>query len=75
MSRPTIETVAERAGVYLSAPVAKKVKVPDGLGARHTAAAAISAKTTSISLVVSESSGTVTVFAAGSPILQIHRAS
>ncbi len=34
--------VVESAGVYLDAPLTKAVKVDSGLGARHTAAAAIS---------------------------------
>lgn len=65
--------VVESAGVYLHAPVTKKVEVPSGLGARHTAAAALTAKTSSIAIVISESSGTVTVFSEGASIMQIHR--
>ena len=63
----------DRAGVYLDAPVTKKVKVAKGLGARHTSAAAITAKTDAIALVISESSRTLTVFSGGAPVLQIGR--
>lgn len=65
--------VVESAGVYLDAPLTKKVQVAKGLGARHTAAAAISAKGETIAIVVSESSGTVTVFSQGAPVLEIGR--
>ena len=39
--------------------------VPSGLGARHAAAAGITANTKSIALTVSESDGTVRVWRAG----------
>ena len=65
--------VVVSAGVYLNAPLTKAVKVPKGLGARHTAAAAISAKREVIAIVISESSGTVTVFAEGAVVLEIAR--
>lgn len=65
--------VVESAGVYLDAPITKKVAVGEGLGARHTAAAALSAKTDAIAIVISESSGMVSVFSDGAATLQIHR--
>lgn len=65
--------VVDSAGVYLDAPLTKKVVVPDGLGSRHTAAAALSAKTDALAIVISESSGTVTVFSEGAATLQVHR--
>jgi diadenylate cyclase len=65
--------VVVSAGVYLNAPLTKSVQVPKGLGARHTAAAAISAKPDVIAIAISESSGTVTVFAQGAVILEIAR--
>jgi len=67
--------VVEGAAVYLDAPVTKKVKVPKGLGSRHLAAAAATARTTSIAIVISESSGSVTVFSKGTQILSLGNAS
>ncbi|MFT4548503.1 MAG: diadenylate cyclase [Verrucomicrobiales bacterium] len=63
--------VVVSAGVYLDAPLTKKVQIESGLGARHTAAAAISAKGDAVSIAISESSGTVTVFSQGSSVLEI----
>ncbi len=63
--------VVEAAGVYLDAPVTKKVKVQKGLGSRHVAAAAVTATTNSLAIVISESSGTVTVFSKGSKVLSL----
>ncbi len=63
----------ERAGAYLDAPVTKKVKVQKGLGSRHLAAAAATAKISALAIVISESSGTVTVFSDGSKVLSLNR--
>ncbi|MGK0187140.1 MAG: diadenylate cyclase [Verrucomicrobiales bacterium] len=63
-----------RAAAYLDAPLNKKVKVSRGLGARHTAAAAISAKASCLGIVISESSGTVSVFSQGLLVLEMERA-
>lgn len=63
--------VVEAAGVYLDAPVTSKVKVQKGLGSRHLAAAAATAQSNSIAIVISESSGVVTVFAKGSKVLSL----
>jgi DNA integrity scanning protein DisA with diadenylate cyclase activity len=65
--------VVEQAAVYLDAPLSKQVKVPKGLGARHTAAAAVSSAADAVSIVISESSGIVTVFARGAVVLEIGR--
>jgi len=65
--------VVESAGTYLDAPVSKK-KIRSGLGARHTAAAAITGSTQAVAVVVSESSGTVTVFHEGKEILELEKA-
>lgn len=65
--------VVIRAGAYLDAPVSKKVQVRRGLGARHVAAAAITAKTDSLALVISESSGNITVFAQGAALLELEK--
>jgi DNA integrity scanning protein DisA with diadenylate cyclase activity len=63
--------IVQRAGVYLDAPVNRSTKVKDGLGSRHVAAAAISANTNGVTFVISESSGTVSVFADGACILEL----
>jgi DNA integrity scanning protein DisA with diadenylate cyclase activity len=61
--------VLASAGTYLAAPARKKrARLYAGLGARHAAAAAISAETDAIAVVVSSSSGKVTVFNGGSAI-------
>jgi len=65
--------VVDRAGVYLDAPATKRVKVSKGLGSRHVAAAAITAKLTCVAIVISESSGTVTVFSEGEEVLSLNR--
>jgi diadenylate cyclase len=60
--------VVESAGTYIDAPLAG-VELPPGVGARHAAAAALSAATDAVAIVVSESSHAVTVFADGKDIL------
>lgn len=63
----------EAAGVYLDAPVTSAVQVPKGLGSRHMAAAAATALTKSLAIVISESSGTVSVFWEGARVLSLGR--
>jgi len=63
--------VVEAAGVYLDAPVTGTVKVQRGLGSRHLAAAAATALSNSVAIVISESSGTVTVFSKGLKVLSL----
>lgn len=63
--------VVSRAGAYLDAPSSKEVRVPRGLGSRHQAAAAITAHTDALALVISESSGNVTLFAQGAILLEL----
>jgi DNA integrity scanning protein DisA with diadenylate cyclase activity len=58
------------AGAYLAIPEAG-VKVPAGLGARHTAAAAITAQTHATAVVVSSTDGYVRAFSGGKLVLQI----
>lgn len=65
--------VVVTAGAYLDAPVGKNVRVRRGLGARHVAAAAMTAKTDSLALVISESSGNITVFAQGAALLELEK--
>jgi DNA integrity scanning protein DisA with diadenylate cyclase activity len=65
--------VVTAAGVYLDAPATKKVRVRRGLGSRHMAAAAVTAKTNALALVISESSGNITVFAKGAVLLELEK--
>jgi diadenylate cyclase len=60
------------AGRYLSA-IDETVKIPLGLGARHAAAAAITATTACIALVVSQTSGAVRLFKDGNIVLELHQ--
>jgi DNA integrity scanning protein DisA with diadenylate cyclase activity len=64
--------VVESAGTYIDASV-KKSKLRSGFGARHAAAAAITAETDAIAVVVSGSSGAVTVFHEGEVTLELER--
>jgi hypothetical protein len=61
--------VVEYAGVYLNATMKKSLRA--GLGARHRAAAAVTWKTSSVAIALSQSSSNVTVFHAGEPILDL----
>jgi hypothetical protein len=65
-------------GVLLSAgilllPAAEPAPLPKGLGTRHAAAAGITASTRAVSLVVSQSTGALTVFKSGRLVTDIHR--
>lgn len=60
------------AGRYLSASD-ENVKIPLGLGARHAAAASITATTRCIALVVSQTSGAVRLFKEGQIVLELHQ--
>jgi DNA integrity scanning protein DisA with diadenylate cyclase activity len=62
----------ESAGTCIVAG-ACRAELHPGLGARHAAAAAITAVTSATALVVSESSGTVTVFHHGRALLELER--
>lgn len=64
--------IVQSAGTYLDAPT-KKVKLRRGWGARHASAASITAVTDALSIVLSESSGTVTVFDDGRPVLELEK--
>ena len=66
--------IVQSAGTYLDAPT-KKAKLRQGWGARHAAAASITSVTDALSMVVSESSGTVTVFDDGRPVLELEKPS
>jgi DNA integrity scanning protein DisA with diadenylate cyclase activity len=65
-------------GVVLAAgaqllPAGRSGPLPQGLGTRHAAAAAITASTEAVALAISQSTGTVSVFKAGRMITDIHR--
>lgn len=62
--------VAEAACMYLDV-LAEGITLSKGLGSRHWAAAAISRKTRSIAVAVSQSSGTVRIFQDGKLMLHI----
>jgi diadenylate cyclase len=61
------------AGRYLNAAYHGE-SMPQGLGARHSSAAAITGVTDSVALVISESSGRLTIFSGGSIITTIEKA-
>jgi DNA integrity scanning protein DisA with diadenylate cyclase activity len=63
--------VVESAGTYLDAP-GGGVQLPSGFGARHAAAAAITVEGNALAIVLSESSGRVTLFHRGQIVLQLY---
>jgi DNA integrity scanning protein DisA with diadenylate cyclase activity len=60
----------EAAARYIDAS-AENVSVSKGLGARHWAAAAVTRRTKSVAVAVSETSGTVRIFQNGEVVLRI----
>lgn len=64
------EGIVESAGIYISAPEIPEVVRP-GLGARHAAAAAITQHCDCITMVLSESSGNISIFHDGDPLFEI----
>src|SRR5512142_2204007 len=60
------------AGRYLQA-TSRDVKVPMGLGARHTAAAAVTRETSAVAITVSQTTGTVRFFKGGEIALELHQ--
>lgn len=60
------------AGRYLQS-AARDTRVPLGLGARHSAAAAVTSETRAIAITVSQTSGTVRVFKEGEIVLELHQ--
>ena len=62
------------AGSYLRPqPVESSAQPPSGFGARHAAAAGITACTNALSIVVSESTGMVTLFKNGAAVMALAR--
>jgi DNA integrity scanning protein DisA with diadenylate cyclase activity len=64
--------VVESAGTYIDAPTLT-TDLHQGFGARHAAAAGITAATSAVAVVVSQSSGNVTVFHKGQAILELEQ--
>jgi diadenylate cyclase len=64
--------VVEAAGTYLRPDVAVE-NLPSGLGARHAAAAGITSATSALAVVISQSTGRVSLFKAGRSILVLDR--
>jgi len=65
-------------GVVLAAgmqlvPAASGTQLPKGLGTRHAAACAITASSAAVAIVISQSTGTISIFKAGEMITDIHR--
>jgi DNA integrity scanning protein DisA with diadenylate cyclase activity len=65
--------VVDSAGTYLNAPVGQG-RLSSGLGARHAAALAVTSVTDATAVVVSASSGTVSVYEGGARVLELERA-
>lgn len=65
--------IMETCGSYIRTASQEEFELPRGLGARHHAAAAITAITDSIAVTVSESTGTVTIFRRGHILTEIQK--
>jgi len=65
--------VVETCGTYIRTTSQPDYELPRGLGARHHAAAAITAVTDSIAVTVSESTGSITIFRGGRIITEIQK--
>ncbi|OHB67968.1 MAG: hypothetical protein A2Y77_08450 [Planctomycetes bacterium RBG_13_62_9] len=65
--------VMETCGTYIRTTSQPEFELPRGLGARHHAAAAITAVTDSIAVTVSESTGSVTIFRHGRIVTEIQK--
>ncbi|CAG0965591.1 hypothetical protein PLCT2_01015 [Planctomycetaceae bacterium] len=63
--------VIQSAGTYLSPPADTKVDLVSGLGARHRAGAAMSKATKAVVIVLSQSTGRVTVYRNGHEIMAV----
>lgn len=65
--------VIETAGTYLRFTSGADLNLPPGLGARHQAAAGITAVTRAIAVTVSQSTGAVSIFRNGVLLMEIER--
>lgn len=63
--------VIQSAGTYLSPPADVRVELVSGLGTRHRVAAALTKATRAVALVLSQSSGKITVFSGGRTVLTV----
>ncbi len=63
--------VIQSAGTYLSPPPDVRVDLLSGLGARHRVAAAMTKATKAIALVLSQSTGRITVYKGGREVLSV----
>jgi DNA integrity scanning protein DisA with diadenylate cyclase activity len=64
--------IVDAAGTYLDAPIGQG-RLSPGLGARHAAALAITTVTDATAVVISASSGTVSVYDGGETVLKLER--
>lgn len=64
--------VVMAAGIQLI-PTAPAPDLPKGLGTRHAAACGITASSDAVAIVISESTGTITIFKGGEMVTDIHR--
>lgn len=62
--------IIRAAGRYLDVDITEDLRLPRGLGTRHTAAAAVTADTDAVAIVVSESGGIVRVYHKGDMVLK-----
>jgi DNA integrity scanning protein DisA with diadenylate cyclase activity len=65
--------IMETCGAFVKTASQDTYELPQGLGARHHAAAAITAVTDSLAVAVSESTGTVSIFRNGSIVTEIEK--
>ncbi len=65
--------VIESCGTYLKISRQDEYELPQGLGARHHAAAGVTAVTKAFAVTVSESTGTVTIFKDGRIVTEIEK--
>lgn len=65
--------VMETCGAYIRTTGQPEYELPRGLGARHHAAAAITAVTDCIAVTVSESTGSITIFRGGRIVTEIQK--
>jgi DNA integrity scanning protein DisA with diadenylate cyclase activity/mannitol/fructose-specific phosphotransferase system IIA component (Ntr-type) len=63
--------VIQSAGTYLSPPADVRVELVSGLGARHRAGAAMSKATKAVVIVLSQSTGRVTIYRQGREIMAV----
>ncbi len=66
--------IVDSACTYLDAPVGAG-RLSPGLGSRHASALAVTTGTEATAIVISSSSGTVSVYDQGKPVLELERAS